>query len=111
VFVGRWVREPSPVRQRSGDLRINTPVSIPGGPEFNFNQYLVVDDEPLVFHTGPRRMFPLVREAIERVMRIDRLRYVTLSHFEADECGALNEFLAAAPRAIPVCGQDAYYRI
>jgi flavorubredoxin len=56
-------------------------------------------------------MFPLVREAIERVMRIDRLRYVTLSHFEADECGALNEFLAAAPRAIPVCGQDAYYRI
>jgi flavorubredoxin len=90
-----------------GIYRINTPVSIPGGPEFNFNQYLIVDDEPLVFHTGPRRMFPLVREAIERVMPIDRLRYVTLSHFEADECGALNEFLAAAPRAIPVCGQIA----
>ena len=66
-----------------------------------------MDDEPLVFHTGPRRMFPLVREAIERVMPIDRLRYVTLSHFEADECGALNEFLAAAPRAVPVCGQIA----
>jgi flavorubredoxin len=91
----------------SGIYRINTPVLIPGGPEFNFNQYLIVDDEPLVFHTGPRRMFPLVREAIERVMPIDRLRYVTLSHFEADECGALNEFLAAAPRAIPVCGQIA----
>jgi len=90
-----------------GIYRINTPVSIPGGPEFNFNQYLIVDDEPLVFHTGPRRMFPLVREAIERVMPIDRLRYVTLSHFEADECGALNEFLAAAPRSIPVCGQIA----
>jgi flavorubredoxin len=52
-------------------------------------------------------MFPLVREAIERVMPIDRLRYVTLSHCEADECRALNEFLAAAPRAIPVCGQIA----
>jgi flavorubredoxin len=90
-----------------GIYRINTPVSIPGGPEFNFNQYLIVDDEPLVFHTGPRRMFPLVLEAIERVMPIDSLRYVTLSHFEADECGALNEFLAAAPRAIPVCGQIA----
>src|SRR3977135_4414698 len=82
-----------------GIYRINTPVSIPGGPEFNFNQYLIVDDEPLVFHTGPRKTFPLVLEAIERVMPIDRLRYVTLSHFEADECGALNEFLAAAPRA------------
>ena len=91
----------------TGIYRINTPISIPGGPEFNFNQYLIVDDEPLVFHTGPRRMFPLVREAIERVMPIDRLRYVTLSHFEADECGALNEFLAAAPRAVPVCGQIA----
>ena len=91
----------------TGIYRINTPISIPGGPEFNFNQYLIVDDEPLVFHTGPRRMFPLVREAMERVMPIDRLRYVTLSHFEADECGALNEFLAAAPRAVPVCGQIA----
>jgi flavorubredoxin len=111
VFVGRWVREPARYGSAPGIYRINTPISIPGGPEFNFNQYLIVDDEPLVFHTGPRRMFPLVREAIERVMRIDRLRYVTLSHFEADECGALNEFLAAAPRAIPVCGQDAYYRI
>ena len=90
-----------------GIYRINTPISIPGGPEFSFNQYLIVDDEPLVFHTGPRRMFPLVLEAIERLMPIDRLRYVALSHFEADECGALNEFLAAAPRAVPVCGQIA----
>jgi flavorubredoxin len=88
--------------------RINTPVAIPGGPDqFNFNQYLVVDDEPLLFHTGPRRMFPLVREAIERVMPVERLRYVGLSHFEADECGAINEFLAVAPRAVPLCGQIA----
>ena len=87
--------------------RINTPVAIPGGPDFNFNQYLVLDEEPLLFHTGPRRMFALVREAVERVMPVERLRYVGLSHFEADECGALNEFLAVAPRAIPLCGQVA----
>jgi flavorubredoxin len=88
--------------------RINTPVSIPGGPDqFNFNQYLILDEEPLLFHTGPRKMFPLVREAIERVMPVERLRYVGLSHFEADECGAMNEFLALAPRAVPLSGQIA----
>ena len=88
--------------------RINTPVAIPGGPDqFNFNQYLIVDDEPLLFHTGPRRMFALVREAIDRVMPVDRLRYVGLSHFEADECGAMNEFLAVAPGAVPLCGRIA----
>ena len=88
--------------------RINTPISIPGGPgQFNFNQYLVADEAPLLFHTGPRRMFPLVREAIERVLPVERLRYVGLSHFEADECGALNEFLAVAPRAVPLCGRIA----
>ena len=85
--------------------RINTPVSIPGGPEFNFNQYLILDEAPLLFHSGPRRLFPLVREAIERVMPLERLRYVGFSHFEADECGALNEFLAVAPEAQPLCGQ------
>ncbi|HEX6794088.1 MAG TPA: MBL fold metallo-hydrolase [Casimicrobiaceae bacterium] len=88
--------------------RINTPVAIPGGPDqFNFNQYLILDDAPLLFHTGPRRMFPLVREAIERVMPVDRLRYVGLSHFEADESGAMNEFLAVAPHAVPLCGRIA----
>lgn len=86
--------------------RINTPISIPGG-DFSFNQYLIADAEPLVFHTGPRRMFPLVAEAIGRVMPLQELRYVAFSHYEADECGALNEFLAAAPRAVPVCGQTA----
>ena len=91
-----------------GIYRINTPVSIPGGPDrFNFNQYLVVDEDPLLFHTGPRRMFPLVREAIEKVIPIERLRYVGLSHFEADECGAMNEFLAVAPRAVPLSGRIA----
>ena len=77
--------------------RISTPVSaLPGG--FSFNQYLVVDEEPLLFHTGLRRMFPLVREAIAAVMPVERLRWVAFSHVEADECGALNELLAAAPQ-------------
>ena len=89
-----------------GIFRISTPVTVlPGG--FTFNQYLVVDEEPMLFHTGPRRMFTLVREAVAAVMPVDRLRYVGLSHFEADECGALNEFLAVAPRAEPVCGRIA----
>lgn len=87
--------------------RINTPVSISGGPEFNFNQYLILDEAPLLFHTGPRQLFPLVREAIDRVMPVARLRYVGLSHFEADECGAINEFLAVAPGAVPLCSQIA----
>ena len=87
----------------AGIFRISTPVSaIPGG--FTYNQYLLVDEEPLLFHTGPRRMFPLVRGAIETVLPIERLRHVSFSHYEADECGALNEFLATAPHAAPLCG-------
>jgi flavorubredoxin len=85
--------------------RIHTPLPpevVPGG--FSFNQYLIVGDEPLLFHTGPRKMFPLVREAIEAVMPIKRLRHVAFSHVEADECGSLNELLAVAPDASPVCG-------
>ena len=89
-----------------GIYRINTPLSlVPGG--FSFNQYLVVDEEPLLFHTGLKRMFPLLREAIERVLPVERLRYLAFSHFEADECGALNPLLAAAPRAVAVCSQVA----
>src|SRR5918994_7296537 len=91
----------------TGIYRINTPVQIPGGPAFNFNQYLVADAEPLLFHTGPRRMFPLVAEAIGKVLPLARLRYVAFSHYEADECGSLNDFLAAAPAAVPVCSQVA----
>jgi flavorubredoxin len=87
--------------------RLSTPVRFPGGVGFTFNQYLVVDDAPLLFHTGPRRIFPLVREAVGRVLPIERLRYVGLSHFEADECGSLNEWLASAPDAVPVCGRIA----
>ena len=91
----------------SGIYRINTPIQIPGGPEFNFNQYLIADDAPLLFHTGPRRMFPLVAEAIAGVLPLETLRYVAFSHFEADECGSLNDFLAAAPGAVAVSSQVA----
>ncbi|MFY9574138.1 MAG: MBL fold metallo-hydrolase [Blastocatellia bacterium] len=90
-----------------GIYRINTPLSgaVPGG--FSFNQYLIVDDEPLLFHTGLRKMFPLVREAVQSVMPVERLRYVALSHFEQDECGSLNEWLTAAPQATAVCSKVA----
>jgi flavorubredoxin len=87
--------------------RISTPVTFPDGAGFSFNQYLIADDQPLLFHTGPRRMFPLVRDAVARVLPVERLRYVGLSHFEADECGSLNEWLAVAPPAEPVCGRVA----
>ncbi len=87
-----------------GMYRINTPVTIPGGTGFSFNQYLIADDEPLLFHTGPRRMFPLVLEAARTVLPVQRLRYVSFSHVESDECGSLNEWLAAAPHAVPLCG-------
>src|SRR5204862_6956186 len=86
-----------------GIYRINTPIDFPDGQGFSFNQYLLVDDEPLLWHTGPRRMFPLVSKAIAALMPIDRLRYIGLSHFEADECGAMNELLAAAPAAVAIC--------
>jgi glyoxylase-like metal-dependent hydrolase (beta-lactamase superfamily II) len=76
-----------------GVYRINTPIPTGPGKAFSFNQYLVIDDEPLLFHTGPRQMFGWVSEAIGRVVPLSKLRYVGLSHFEADECGALNQFL------------------
>jgi len=92
----------------TGIYRINTPVVFPGGSgAFNFNQYLIADDEPLLFHTGPRRMFPLVSEAVARIVPLQQLRYLAFSHFEADECGSLNEFLAVAPNAMPACSRVA----
>ena len=90
-----------------GIYRINTPVVIPGGAGFSFNQYLISDADPVLFHTGPRKMFPLVRDAVASVLPVDRLRYIALSHVEADECGSLNEWLAVAPRALPLCGSVA----
>lgn len=90
-----------------GIYRINTPVVFEGGGGFSFNQYLINDDEPLLFHTGPRKMFPLVREAVASILPVERLRHIAFSHVEADECGSLNEWLAAAPNAMPLCGKVA----
>jgi flavorubredoxin len=92
----------------AGIYRISSPVppgAIPGG--FTFNQFLVVDDEPLLFHTGMRSLFPAVRAAVARVLDPARLRWIGFSHVEADECGALNGWLAVAPRAEAVCSQVA----
>jgi flavorubredoxin len=74
-------------------------------PEINlqFNQFLVKDDEPLLFHTGMRGMFPLVHDEVARVIEPSRIRWIGFSHFESDECGALNEWLQLAPEAQPVC--------
>jgi flavorubredoxin len=66
---------------------------------FTFNQFLVVGDEPLLFHTGLRKMFPLTRDAVGRIMPVERLRWIAFGHYEADECGAMNEWLAVAPNA------------
>lgn len=75
-------------------------------PEFNltFNHFLVKDDEPLLFHAGLRGMFPLVREAVAQVIDPAALRYIGFSHFESDECGALNHWLEIAPNSQAVCG-------
>jgi flavorubredoxin len=92
----------------SGIYRISTPVppqAMPGG--FTFNQYLVVDDAPLLYHTGPRKLLACVQEAIHSVIPVNSLRYVGFSHYEADECGTLNDFLQAAPAAEPLCSRIA----
>ena len=91
-----------------GIYRISTPVppeTIPGG--FTFNQFLVVDESPLLYHTGPRKMLPLVQEAISAIIPVNSLRYIGFSHYEADECGSLNSFLEVAPSAEPLCSQIA----
>jgi flavorubredoxin len=73
--------------------------------DLQFNHFLVRDEEPLLFHTGMRRMFPEVRDAVARIIDPASLRWISWSHFEVDECGALNEWLATAPKAQAVCSQ------
>ncbi len=83
-----------------GIYRISTfvpDIAPPAG--FTFNQFLVLGDEPLMFHTGLRKMFPLKREALSRLIPPERLRWIAFGHFEADECGAMNEWLGVAPQA------------
>lgn len=83
-----------------GIYRISTyvpEIAAPAG--FTMNQFLVVADEPLLFHTGPRAMFPLVAEAVARVLPVESVRWITFGHVESDECGSMNTWLAAAPQA------------
>jgi flavorubredoxin len=72
---------------------------------FTFNHFLVLGDEPLLFHTGLRRMFPSIHEAVGRIIAPERLRWISFGHYEADECGAMNEWLAVAPHADVAHGQ------
>lgn len=88
--------------------RISTavpPDAVPGG--FTFNQYLLLDDAPLLFHTGLRHQFDAVAEAVSSVLPIENLRYISFCHVEADECGSLNQLLDAAPYAQAICSQVA----
>ncbi|HEX7333752.1 MAG TPA: hypothetical protein VF290_19780 [Pyrinomonadaceae bacterium] len=71
--------------------------------ELQFNQFLIKDEEPLLFHTGMKALFPVVREAVATIIDPSTIRWIGFSHFEADECGALNEWLQIAPAAQPVC--------
>jgi len=83
-----------------GIFRLSTfvpDIAPPAG--FTYNQFLVLGDEPLMFHTGLRKMFPLNRGAASRIIPPERLRWIAFGHFEADECGAMNEWLAIAPKA------------
>ena len=79
--------------------RLSTFVPDIGPAGFTFNQYLIDDDEPLLFPTGPRAMFPDLAAAISTITPLAKLRWITFGHIEADECGAMNELLAAAPHA------------
>jgi flavorubredoxin len=84
----------------NGIYRLSTfvpEIAPPAG--FTFNQFLVLGDEPLLFHTGLRKMFPFIRSAVSRLLPPERLSWIAFGHYEADECGAMNEWLAVAPNA------------
>jgi flavorubredoxin len=85
------------IAERIYRISVHTPDIGPTG--FTFNQFLVDADEPLLYHTGMRGLFPLVSDAVARVLPVEKLRWIAFSHVESDECGAMNEFLAAAPHA------------
>jgi flavorubredoxin len=83
-----------------GIYRLSTWVKEIGPPAgFTFNQFLVKAEQPLLFHAGPRGMFPLVSEAVGRILPVEQLRWITFGHVESDECGAMNQWLAAAAEA------------
>ena len=74
-----------------------------GGAGFTFNHFLILGDEPLLFHCGLRKMFPLVSEAVAKIIPLKKLRWLSFGHFEADECGSMNEWLAASPLMRSLC--------
>src|SRR3990167_1703623 len=82
-----------------GIHRLSTFIPEVGPTGLTFNQFLITGDEPLLFHTGLRGLFPLVREAASQVIDPARLRWITFGHYEADECGSMNDWLAPPPRA------------
>jgi flavorubredoxin len=86
-------------------FRLSTlvPEVAPGG--FSFNQFLVRDEQPFLFHTGMRQLYPLVSAAVAQLVPMDELRWISFGHVEADECGAMNQFLADAPNAQVVHGE------
>jgi flavorubredoxin len=85
--------------------RLSTFVPQIGPNGFTFNQFLIDADQPLLFHYGQRSLFPLISDAVKRVIPLDKLRWTACSHVEADESGALNQWLAVAPNATPAHGQ------
>jgi flavorubredoxin len=109
----RWTAKPeeTPMETKideiaDGIYRLSTyvpDIAPPAG--FTFNQFLVLGDEPLMFHTGLRKMFGLNRDALSRIIAPERLRWIAYGHFEADECGAMNEWIAVAPQAQAAHGQ------
>lgn len=88
-----------------GIYRLSTHIAQAGPGGFTFNQFLIDAEEPLLFHTGLRMTFPSVSEAIGKILPLERMRWITFGHYEADECGSMNEFLAQAPRATVAHGQ------
>lgn len=91
-----------------GIYRLSSYVSAVAPPAgFTFNQFLILGEHPLIFHTGLRHVFPVVQAAVARIVAPERLRWITFGHYEADECGAMNEWLAVAPAAEVAHGQTA----
>jgi flavorubredoxin len=79
--------------------RLSTFVADIGPTGFTFNQFLIDAEQPLLFHTGPRAMFDSVSRAVASLIPLDRIAWITFGHLEGDECGAMNQWLTAAPRA------------
>lgn len=91
------ITQPSVDEIAEGIYRISTLIPEVGPDGFSFNQFLIAADEPLLFHTGPRAMFPLVAEAVATVLPVESVRWISFGHVESDESGSMNMWLAAAP--------------